>query len=90
MPEPSIACRLWSDFVPAVLIGIRSALAVGITCAFWFATAWPNGPAAVVVAAVVCSLLASLEQPDAPHAQHLPLRSPDMWERLLSAVAAKK
>src|SRR5712675_790946 len=64
LPEPNIACRLWSDPVPAVLIGIRSALAVGITSAFWFATAWPNGPAAVVVAAVVCSLLASLEQPD--------------------------
>ena len=62
--EPNIACRPWSDPVPAVLIGIRSALAVGITCAVWFATAWPNGPAAVVVAAVVCSLLASLEQPD--------------------------
>ena len=48
----------------AALTGIRSALAVGITSAFWFATAWPNGPTAVVVAAVVCSLLASLEQPD--------------------------
>jgi uncharacterized membrane protein YccC len=64
LPGPSIACRLWSDPVPAVLTGIRSALAVGITSIFWFATAWPNGPAAVVVAAVVCSLLASLEQPD--------------------------
>jgi uncharacterized membrane protein YccC len=64
LPEPSIACRLWSDPVPAALIGIRSALAVGITSAFWFATAWPNGPAAVIVAAVVCSLLAALEQPD--------------------------
>jgi uncharacterized membrane protein YccC len=62
--EPNTACRLWSDPVPAVLIGIRSALAVGITSTFWFATAWPNGPTAVVVAAVVCSLLASLEQPD--------------------------
>jgi uncharacterized membrane protein YccC len=64
LPHPNIACRLWSDPVPAVLTGIRSALAVGITSAFWFATAWPNGPAAVVVAAVVCSLLASMEQPD--------------------------
>ncbi|MET0538547.1 MAG: FUSC family protein, partial [Xanthobacteraceae bacterium] len=64
LPEPNTACRLWSDPVPAVLTGIRSALAVGITSAIWFATAWPNGPAAVVVAAVVCSLLASLEQPD--------------------------
>jgi len=64
LPHLNIACRLWSDPVPAVLIGIRSALAVGITSTLWFATAWPNGPAAVVVAAVVCSLLASLEQPD--------------------------
>jgi uncharacterized membrane protein YccC len=64
LPEPKIACGLWSDPVPAVLIGIRTALAVGITSAFWFATAWPNGPAAVIVAAVVCSLLAATEQPD--------------------------
>jgi uncharacterized membrane protein YccC len=64
LPEPKIACALWSDPVPAVLIGIRSALAVGITSALWFATAWPNGPIAVVVAAVVCTLLASIEQPD--------------------------
>ena len=64
LPEPSFACRLWSDPVPAAIIGIRSALAVGVTSAFWFATAWPAGPIAVIVAAVVCSLLASLEQPD--------------------------
>jgi len=53
LPEPNIACRLWSDPVPAILIGIRSALAVGITSAIWFATAWPNGPAAIIVAAVL-------------------------------------
>ena len=64
LPGPNIAGGLWSDPVPAVLIGIRSALAVVITSAFWFATAWPTGATAVVVAAVVCSLLASLEQPD--------------------------
>lgn len=64
LPEPNIACRLWSDPVLAVLIGIRSALAVAITSIFWFATAWPDGPIAVIIAAVVCSLLASLEQPD--------------------------
>jgi uncharacterized membrane protein YccC len=64
LPEAKIACALWSDPVPAVLTGIRSGLAVVITSAIWFATAWPNGPVAVVVAAVVCSLLASREQPD--------------------------
>jgi uncharacterized membrane protein YccC len=64
LPEPKIACELWSDPVPAAVIGIRSALAVAITAAFWFATAWPNGPIAVIVAAVVCTLIASVEQPD--------------------------
>jgi uncharacterized membrane protein YccC len=64
LPEPNIACRLWSDPVPAVLTGIRSALAVAITSIFWFATAWPDGAIAVIIAAIVCSLLASLEQPD--------------------------
>src|SRR5258705_5981618 len=64
LPDAKIACALWSDPVPAVLIGIRSALAVVITSAFWFATAWSSGPVAVVVAAVVCSLLASLEHSD--------------------------
>src|SRR5215472_15004824 len=44
--------------------GLRSALAIAVISAFWFATAWPNGPTAVVVAAVVCSLIASIEQPD--------------------------
>ena len=45
------------------MIGLRSALAVAITTFIWFATAWPNGPIAVVVAAVVCTLVASIEQP---------------------------
>jgi predicted mannosyl-3-phosphoglycerate phosphatase (HAD superfamily) len=30
-----------------------------------------------------------LGQPDTPHNQHLPLRAPDLWERLLSAIAGK-
>jgi uncharacterized membrane protein YccC len=50
--------------VAAALTGIRSALAVAITTAFWFATAWPSGPIAVVVAGVVCILFASMEQPE--------------------------
>jgi uncharacterized membrane protein YccC len=64
LPEPNIACGLWSDPVPAVLTGVRSALAVGIISTFWFATGWPNGWVAVIFAAIVCSLFASLEQPD--------------------------
>jgi uncharacterized membrane protein YccC len=64
LPEPKIASARWSDPIPAVLTGIRSALAVAITATFWFTTAWPNGPVAVGVAAVLCSVLASREQPD--------------------------
>jgi len=59
-----IDCKLWSDPIPAILAGIRSALAIAITSALWFATAWPHGPVAVIVAAVACTLLAPLERPD--------------------------
>ena len=61
---PSPARWLWSDPVAAALTGTRAALAVAITTAFWFATAWPSGPIAVIVAGVVCTLLASMEQPE--------------------------
>jgi uncharacterized membrane protein YccC len=64
LPGPTIDYRPWSDPMAAVVIGVRSTLAVGITSAFWFATAWPTGPTAVIIVAVLCSLLASLDQPD--------------------------
>jgi uncharacterized membrane protein YccC len=62
--DPSPAGWLWSDPMAAALTGIRAALAVAITTAFWFATAWPSGPIAVIVAGIVCTLLASMEQPE--------------------------
>lgn len=61
--RPRRASALWSDPVSAMVSGLRAALAVAISATIWFATAWPNGPAAVVVAAVLCSLLASLPNP---------------------------
>jgi uncharacterized membrane protein YccC len=61
---PGPAPRLWSDPVAAALTGVRCALAVAITAAFWFATAWPSGPTAVIVAGVLCTLLASMKQPE--------------------------
>jgi uncharacterized membrane protein YccC len=57
------AVPLWSDPLTAVLTGIRAALAVVITAAFWFVTAWPSGPIAVIVAGVVCTLLAPTPEP---------------------------
>jgi uncharacterized membrane protein YccC len=62
--EPRSPCSLWADPVPATLAAIRSVLAIGITGAIWFITAWPDGPTAVVVAAVLCVLLAPIDQPD--------------------------
>jgi len=64
LPAPNVADSFWSDPVDATLTAIRCALAIAITSAFWFVTAWPNGPTAVVVAAVVCTLFASMQQPD--------------------------
>jgi uncharacterized membrane protein YccC len=64
LTQPKRACRLWADPVPAALAAIRSALAIGITSAIWFVTAWPDGSTAVVVAAVLCVLLAPIEEPD--------------------------
>lgn len=64
LPEPDAADVFWPDPVGAALSAIRAVLAIAITSAFWFATAWPNGPTAVVVAAIVCTLFATMQQPD--------------------------
>jgi uncharacterized membrane protein YccC len=60
---PTGPLETWSDPIPAILTGVRTALAVVVTWATWFVTAWPSGPTAIVVAVVVCSLIASTEQP---------------------------
>ena len=64
LPAPDVADVFWPDPVGAALTAIRAVLAIAITSAFWFVTAWPNGPTAVVVAAVVCTLFATMQQPD--------------------------
>ena len=64
LPAPDVADVFWPDPVGAALSAIRAVLAIAITSAFWFVTAWPNGPTAVVVAAVVCTLFATMQQPD--------------------------
>ena len=63
LSKPPPPAPLWSDPLTAVLTGIRAALAVTITAAFWFVTAWPSGPIAVIVAGVVCTLLAPTPEP---------------------------
>ena len=63
VPKPKPAAPLWSDPLTAVITGIRAALAVIVVAAFWFLTAWPSGPIAVICAGVVCTLLAPTPQP---------------------------
>lgn len=38
-------------------------LVVLIACAFWIATAWPDGASAVVIAGIVCALFSNLDAP---------------------------
>lgn len=59
----SAALEIWSEPIPAILTGVRTALAVAVTSVTWVVTAWPSGPIAIIVAANVCSLLASMGQP---------------------------
>jgi uncharacterized membrane protein YccC len=59
----SAPLETWSDSIPAILTGVRTALAVVVTWAVWFITAWPSGSIAIIVAANLCSLIASMEQP---------------------------
>lgn len=63
LSKPTSAASLWSDPLTAVITGTRSALAIVITTAFWFLTAWPSGPAAVIAAGVACTLLAPTQDP---------------------------
>ncbi|WP_426418938.1 FUSC family protein [Bradyrhizobium genosp. A] len=46
----------WSDPTQALATGLRSALAIIVTSGFWFVTAWPSGPIAVITAGTVCTL----------------------------------
>jgi uncharacterized membrane protein YccC len=62
VPTSNVCPRLWSDPLDAALTGIRSALAIIITSAFWFTTAWPSGPTAVISAGVACSLVGAMKQ----------------------------
>jgi uncharacterized membrane protein YccC len=53
---------IWSDAPEAMITGVRSALAVLISSALWFVTAWPTGSVAVMVAGVASSLVSGMKQ----------------------------
>jgi len=54
---------LHRDHGIAALSALAAASAVSLVCAFWIATAWPQGAVAAGLAAVICSLFATLDDP---------------------------
>ena len=47
----------------AALSALTAACAISICCAFWIATAWPQGAVATGFVAVICSLFAAMDDP---------------------------
>ena len=47
----------------ALLSALAAAMAMGLCAFFWIATAWPEGASAIAIAAVACTLFASLDDP---------------------------
>lgn len=54
---------LHTDWGIALLSALAAAVAMGLVTFFWIATAWPEGANAVAIAAVSCTLFASLDDP---------------------------
>jgi uncharacterized membrane protein YccC len=63
MPTSSAAKSLHKDPGLALLSALAAAVAMGICCVLWIATAWPDGAGAVAFAAVLCTLFAVLDDP---------------------------
>lgn len=51
------------DSAMAALSGLAATLTTGLLCAFWIATEWPDGATAVLMAAVLSSFFATLDDP---------------------------
>lgn len=54
---------LHRDHRVALRAAATTSLAVIVACAVWIATAWPEGAAAVVSAAIICALFSHLDAP---------------------------
>jgi uncharacterized membrane protein YccC len=61
--EPAPSAVRYRDVTLALVAGAISATAVLATSAFWIATGWPQGSSAVIFSGVICSILASLDDP---------------------------
>ncbi len=52
-----------TNWIAAVVAGLRAAILTGLLGAFWIASAWPNGTTLVLAAAATCALASSSPQP---------------------------
>jgi uncharacterized membrane protein YccC len=59
-PGPNLVLDRLSYAFDAIVIGLRSALAVGIPSLFWILTAWQRGSTAMVLAAIATAVLATM------------------------------
>jgi uncharacterized membrane protein YccC len=55
--------RFYSDALQAGISGLRAALLVIVTCAFWIASSWPEGFSMTFLAVVGCALFSSTPNP---------------------------
>jgi uncharacterized membrane protein YccC len=54
---------LHTDWGVALLSALAATVAMGVLAFFWIVTAWPEGANAIAIAAVSCTLFASLDDP---------------------------
>jgi uncharacterized membrane protein YccC len=54
---------LHTDWGIALLSALAATVAMGVLAFFWIVTAWPEGANAIAIAAVSCTLFASLDDP---------------------------
>jgi uncharacterized membrane protein YccC len=59
-PKPQIFLANQSDFLSALLTGLRAALAVALAGGFWIITDWPHGSTATILAAVATARVATM------------------------------
>ncbi len=53
----------YRDYGMALLSAFAAALAVGLVCCLWIATAWPDGATAAMMAAILCTFFAAQDDP---------------------------
>jgi len=63
-PQPRRVLNFHRDVRAAWINGLRAFLAVCLTGAFWIASAWPDGPSALIFVSVMLSLFSYFPRPD--------------------------